>query len=107
MRQLAPATFPPTLLSKQRASLALKLAGEEGFEPPLSVLETDGLPLNLLPYLLDLFMCRVFPARVAKFLGFQTVRMQFPVLHGRVISVLTVIALQRDDFSHVLSSLCE
>lgn len=25
------------------------LAGEEGFEPPLSVLETDGLPLNLLP----------------------------------------------------------
>ena len=27
-----------------------KVAGEEGFEPPLSVLETDGLPLNLLPY---------------------------------------------------------
>jgi hypothetical protein len=26
------------------------VAGEEGFEPPLSVLETDGLPLNLLPY---------------------------------------------------------
>src|ERR1700677_536924 len=26
-----------------------ELAGEEGFEPPLSVLETDGLPLNLLP----------------------------------------------------------
>src|SRR4029077_7599444 len=31
------------------APLAAKLAGEEGFEPPLSVLETDGLPLNLLP----------------------------------------------------------
>ena len=29
----------------------MNLAGEEGFEPPLSVLETDGLPLNLLPYL--------------------------------------------------------
>src|ERR1700677_2936572 len=29
-----------------------KLAGEEGFEPPLSVLETDGLPLNLLPFTL-------------------------------------------------------
>src|ERR1700735_49048 len=28
-----------------------ELAGEEGFEPPLSVLETDGLPLNLLPYI--------------------------------------------------------
>src|SRR5579872_7042553 len=30
-----------------------KLAGEEGFEPPLSVLETDGLPLNLLPFTLS------------------------------------------------------
>src|ERR1700722_2157948 len=29
-----------------------ELAGEEGFEPPLSVLETDGLPLNLLPFTL-------------------------------------------------------
>src|SRR5580704_4832443 len=29
---------------------SFNLAGEEGFEPPLSVLETDGLPLNLLPY---------------------------------------------------------
>src|SRR5580658_5542025 len=28
---------------------SINLAGEEGFEPPLSVLETDGLPLNLLP----------------------------------------------------------
>src|SRR2546426_10796022 len=27
-----------------------KLAGEEGFEPPHPVLETGGLPLNLLPY---------------------------------------------------------
>jgi hypothetical protein len=31
---------------------AAEVAGEEGFEPPLSVLETDGLPLNLLPYLI-------------------------------------------------------
>src|SRR5450432_706438 len=30
-------------------SFNFNLAGEEGFEPPLSVLETDGLPLNLLP----------------------------------------------------------
>jgi hypothetical protein len=36
------------LLPTAPASTA-KLAGEEGFEPPLSVLETDGLPLNLLP----------------------------------------------------------
>ena len=26
------------------------LAGAEGFEPPLAVLETAGLPLNLRPY---------------------------------------------------------
>ena len=32
-----------------------RLAGEEGFEPPLSVLETDGLPLNLLPFTLSDF----------------------------------------------------
>src|SRR2546428_262068 len=29
-----------------------KLAGEEGFEPPHPVLETGGLPLNLLPFTL-------------------------------------------------------
>src|ERR1700691_5920811 len=33
-------------------SRRMNLAGEEGFEPPLSVLETDGLPLNLLPFTL-------------------------------------------------------
>ena len=27
------------------------MAGAEGFEPPLAVLETAGLPLNLRPYL--------------------------------------------------------
>lgn len=29
------------------------MAGEEGFEPPLAVLETAGLPLNLFPYPVD------------------------------------------------------
>ena len=29
------------------------MAGAEGFEPPLAVLETAGLPLNLRPYFLD------------------------------------------------------
>ena len=29
------------------------LAGAEGFEPPLAVLETAGLPLNLRPFLLS------------------------------------------------------
>src|SRR5579863_3320926 len=30
--------------------LTTKMAGEEGFEPPQPVLETGGLPLNLLPF---------------------------------------------------------
>jgi hypothetical protein len=33
------------------------MAGAEGFEPPLAVLETAGLPLNLRPCVL-----RTFPA---------------------------------------------
>src|ERR1700680_3203815 len=32
---------------------AAEVAGEEGFDPPRSVLETDGLPLNLLPFTLS------------------------------------------------------
>src|SRR4029077_19738796 len=40
---------PVKLASRPPALPAKELAGEEGFEPPLSVLETDGLPLNLLP----------------------------------------------------------
>src|ERR1700732_1341090 len=38
------------LVAIGRFAQPAKLAGEEGFEPPLSVLETDGLPLKLLPY---------------------------------------------------------
>src|SRR5712692_2189332 len=36
-------------LSSPPAKVAPNLAGEEGFEPPHPVLETGGLPLNLLP----------------------------------------------------------
>src|SRR5580704_14051600 len=44
------AAFAPSNLFHPPASASCyELAGEEGFEPPLSVLETDGLPLNLLP----------------------------------------------------------
>jgi hypothetical protein len=62
----------------------LNLAGEEGIEPPHPVLETGGLPLNLLPCfvlpsgfprtptgtpLLHFAVHGVLPAGVAKFLG--------------------------------------
>src|ERR1035441_1332467 len=33
-----------------RLTPVIELAGAEGFEPPLAVLETAGLPLNLRPY---------------------------------------------------------
>src|SRR5438105_11672115 len=62
----------------------LGLAGEEGFEPPHPVLETGGLPLNLLPFTLSsafsgcegfipsrslhLAMDGVFSARITEFL---------------------------------------
>jgi hypothetical protein len=32
------------------------LAGAEGFEPPLAVLETAGLPLNLRPYQTSVYL---------------------------------------------------
>src|SRR5580693_4669666 len=54
-----PAAFPARRFTN-------KLAGEEGFEPPLSVLETDGLPLNLLPFTLrtrQWRVRRVYPTR--------------------------------------------
>ena len=115
------------------------LAGEEGFEPPLSVLETDGLPLNLTPYnvetstrrptleldligcklepdqdrwrrrlppasfssgLLNFLMAGVLPARIAELRGLQPLGMLAAVLRRRVIPVLTIVALQCDDFSH-------
>src|SRR6185437_8374158 len=42
----------PSRLTTRQFRCPQILAGEEGFEPPLSVLETDGLPLNLLPFTL-------------------------------------------------------
>src|SRR5215467_15744848 len=37
-----------------RLPLPVLLAGAEGFEPPLAVLETAGLPLNLRPWVRQL-----------------------------------------------------
>src|ERR1700683_5314240 len=74
------------------------LAGEEGFEPPHPVLETGGLPLNLLPFkpraspesvassaawlpgkpavqnrLLHFFVRRVLAARLSKLAGVKRI----------------------------------
>jgi hypothetical protein len=92
------------------------LAGEEGFEPPHPVLETGGLPLNLLPFTLSsrvsgregfipfaslhLAMDGVFPARITEFLRLHPVGVLFLVFCRRIVPVLAIIALQRDDFAH-------
>jgi hypothetical protein len=47
-------------------------------------------------------MTRVLAACVAKFLRLQPVGMFLPILGGRVIPVLAIVALQRDDFAHLL-----
>jgi hypothetical protein len=42
----------------------------------------------------------MLPARIAKLLNLQTVRMLFPVLRGCVVAALAVVALQCNDFAH-------
>jgi len=64
--------------------------------PPGSGQAVEPTPLQLLHFLVP----RVLPARVAKFLGLHPVRMLLPVLGSRVVPVLALVALQRDDFSH-------
>src|ERR1017187_3288623 len=84
------------------------LAGAEGFEPPLAVLETAGLPLNLrpcaappvqggTPILLDFLMRLVLPAVPAELLHFQAFGGGLLVLGRRVVPVLALRALERND----------
>src|SRR5665213_1530086 len=100
---------PPKPFDPLASPVRFSLAGEEGFEPPHPVLETGGLPLNLLPcgscgrplrLLLHLAVLGVFSARVAELLGLHPVGMRPLIFRGRVITVLTIVALQGDDFSH-------
>ena len=87
------------------------MAGAEGFEPPLAVLETAGLPLNLRPFLrwliatvtsLLYFLVRlVFAAFAAELLHFQSFRCGLLVLRTRVVPVFALCALERYDFPHV------
>jgi hypothetical protein len=46
----------------------------------------------------------MLPARLAELLRFQPVGMLLPVLGGRVIPVFAIVALQRNDFAHKISS---
>jgi hypothetical protein len=94
------------------------MAGEEGFEPPHPVLETGGLPLNLLPCtrpgghptrphrameipLLHFLMRGVLAARVTELPRLQPVLVFLPVLHGGVVPVFTIATLQCNNFAHI------
>src|SRR5271169_2113681 len=82
------------------------MAGAEGFEPPLAVLETAGLPLNLRPFfsgrslpvyhrpLLDLLVGMVLAAKRAELLELQPFRHGLLILHAGVILALAFRALK-------------
>src|SRR5947209_5743646 len=87
------------------------LAGELGFEPRSSVLETDSLTVELTPLwsrspsglrslLLGFLVRRMLAAGVAKLLELETASRGLLVLGRRVVTVLAVRALERDDFAH-------
>ena len=96
------------------------MAGELGFEPRSSVLETDSLTVELTPpverlypsklrakrpcldggILLGLFMSRVLAAGVAELRELQTARGRLLVLRGGVVPVLAIRALEGDDLAH-------
>src|SRR5574340_1171098 len=91
------------------------LAGAEGFEPPLAVLETAGLPLNLRPCvgphffraynqstLLNFAVHLVLPAMRAELLHLQALRLRLLVLRAGVVAILALLALESDDVTHKL-----
>jgi hypothetical protein len=47
---------------------------------------------------------RVLAARIAELLGFHAIGMLLPILGRRVVPVFAIVALQRNDFSHQVSS---
>jgi hypothetical protein len=94
------------------------MAGELGFEPRSSVLETDSLTVELTPpwssfqrlpeargwrRLLGFLVRRVLTARVAELLELQTTGRGLLVLGRRVVAVLAIGALKGDDFAHVVT----
>ena len=93
----------------------VELAGELGFEPRSSVLETDSLTVELtplwersgpsfaaqaLPCLLRFLVIGVLAARVAELGELETARGGLLVLGGGVVPVLANRALQGDDLAH-------
>jgi hypothetical protein len=95
-----------------------KLAGELGFEPRSSVLETDSLTVELTPpsskaaygmsqspipssKLLGFLVIRVLAARIAKLRELEAASSRLLILRRRIVPVLALGALQCDDFAHL------
>jgi hypothetical protein len=90
--------------SMARGTSKLGVAGALGFEPRLSVLETDVLPLTLCPYpneLLHFLMLLVFPAELAELVTFQPIGIVLLVLGRRIVPLLARRASHVDDFTHL------
>jgi hypothetical protein len=89
----------------------MHLAGAEGFEPPLAVLETAGLAVKPMPlynclpsfslpeFLLSLPMRLMLAAIGAKLFHLQALRRRPLVLGLTIISVLALAALELNDFT--------
>lgn len=91
----------------------IKVAGAGGIEPPVTVLETVGLPLTDAPINLEtpalqqdflplfhFLMRRMLLAKFAKLATLQFIRVLFLVLSRIVIPILTYSALKSDSFLH-------
>jgi hypothetical protein len=57
-----------------------------------------------LSQLLHFLVTGMLAACIAKLFGLHPVGMLLPILGGRVIPVLAIVALQRDDFAHRFNS---
>ena len=87
-----------------------KVAGAGGIEPPVTVLETVGLPLTDAPktrtpalqqdflLLFHFLMRRMLFAELTKFAPLQLIRILFLVFSGTVIPIFTYSAFKGDSF---------
>ena len=94
------------------------MAGAGGIEPPVTVLETVGLPLTDAPntrtpalqqdrlLLFHLLVQRMLPTKLTELSSLELIRIQLLVLRRIVIPVLTNRTFERDSFlSHCLTLL--
>ena len=91
------------------------MAGAGGIEPPVTVLETVGLPLTDAPntrtpalqqdtlLLFHLLVHRVLSAKLAELAQFKLIRIQFLVLRRIVIPILTHRTFERDKLLHLIT----